>query len=47
MSRKLKPKCCESFKEGKKFCEDCPRKARLGKGERKTLLAKYRAKKSS
>jgi len=47
MSKKLKPKCCESYKEGKKLCSDCPKKARLGKQERKKLLAKYRTKRGS
>lgn len=41
MSKKLKPKCCESYKKGEKFCKDCPKKARLGKKQRRKLLARY------
>lgn len=42
MSKKLKSKCCERYKTGKKPCKGCPTVAGLSKKKRKKLLAKYR-----
>lgn len=34
MSKKIKKKCCERFKKGKKACDGCPVMAQLAKGKR-------------
>ena len=41
MGKKLKSKCCKSYKDGK-ACKDCPKLAALSKNKRRRLLAKYR-----
>ena len=40
--KKLKSECCEGYEKKQKFCQRCPVKAKLGKKERKALLAQYR-----
>ena len=41
VGKKLKSKCCKSYKEGK-ACKECPKLAGLTKKQKKKFLARYR-----
>lgn len=43
MPKTLKKKCCKKYRRKGKACSNCPLMDRLGKGERKRLLAAHRA----